>query len=74
MPKKKQQPEQTAYPFERRWVDSCELSRILKISRTTLFNWETKRKILVATPLGGKKYYDLSALEDYMSKNGGNNT
>lgn len=53
-------------PFEMRWVDSVDLRRILNISRTTLFNWEKDHQLPVAIELGGKKYYDLIALEKMM--------
>ena len=53
-------------PFEMRWVDSVDLRRILNISRTTLFNWEKHHQLPIANVLGGKKYYDLLALEKMM--------
>lgn len=53
-------------PFEMRWVDSVDLRRILNISRTTLFNWEKDHQLPIANVLGGKKYYDLIALEKMM--------
>lgn len=59
--KKKQQPAQLPRPFESRWADAVDLRRILNISRTTQFNWEND-KLLMASELGGKKYYDLHAL------------
>ncbi|WP_301930462.1 AlpA family transcriptional regulator [Ferruginibacter sp.] len=65
MPTKKQLPVPVQRPFQTRWVDAYELRQILKISRTTLFNWE-KKKIVTAVVLGGKKYYDLSAIEKFM--------
>jgi hypothetical protein len=66
MPKKIQRLAQQPRPFESRWVDSCDLRRILNISRTTQFNWEKKMNLLVASVLGGKKYYDLVAIEKYL--------
>ena len=66
MPKKKQQPSELVRPFELRWVDSVDLRRILKIGRTTHYNWETKKNLLVASDFGGKKYYDLVEIEKYL--------
>ena len=69
MPKKKQstnnkkeQPVPQPRPFEARWADAVDFRRILNISRTTLYKWENKLNLLVASELGGKKYYDLEAL------------
>ncbi len=53
-------------PFEMRWVDSVDLRQILNISRTTLFNWEKDHQLPIPNLLGGKKYYDLLALEKMM--------
>ena len=69
MPKKKQstnnkkeQPVPQPRPFEASSADAVDFRRILNISRTTLYKWENKLNLLVASELGGKKYYDLDAL------------
>ncbi len=62
---KKQRPVKQRTPFEFRWVDAFDLKRILNISRTTLYKWEIL-KLVVPAFIGGKKYYDLLAVEKHL--------
>ena len=62
----KQQAARPLRPFEMRWVDAIDLRRILNISRTTLFNWEKDNQLPIPFEMGGKKYYDLIALDKMM--------